>query len=158
MSQEEGAGPPARTEPFRRGEGPPRGRPPLGGALVDKLDGPEPAKRRLKAFLETLAGSKTVAQACVELGLGEAAFHKQRSQWLQGAVEWLAPRPPGRPPKTESPEQRLIAQMEEQIFELKKEAQAARLRAEIAIAMPHLLVSQNAKGESGKKKTPPRGH
>jgi hypothetical protein len=142
MSQEEGGGLP-------------RGRPPSGPALVDKLDGPEPAKRRMKAFLETLSGSKSVAQACTELGLGEAAFHKQRSQWLQGAVELLAPRPPGRPPKADDPQQRLIDGMQQQIFELKKEAQAARLRAEIAIAMPHLLVSQN-EDEAGKKKTRPK--
>ena len=133
-----------------------RGRPPLGPGLVDALQAGEESKRRLKLILETLSGTVTIPEACEQLGLSEPAFHKLRAQWLSGAVELLAPRPPGRPAQPERPEQKLIEQMERQIFELKKEAHAARLRAEIAIAMPHLLIKEDAKSETVKKTNPPR--
>lgn len=131
-----------------------RGRPPLGPGLVDALQAPDAAKRRMKLILETLSGALSVQDACTQLGVSEAAFHKMRTQWLAGAVELLTPRPPGRPAKADDPQQQLIEKMEQQIFELKKEAHAARLKAEIAIAMPHLLVDQGPKAEVVKKTTP----
>jgi hypothetical protein len=127
--------------------------------LVDGLDGPDEAKRRLKVILETVSGTRPVADACAELGICEAAFHELRKQALASAVEGLSPRPVGRPRKDADPEQNRIRDLEEQVFHLKKDLQAARIREEIAIAMPHLLKhrkdAQTGGGEIVKK-SPPR--
>jgi len=134
-----------------------RGRHPSGPGLVEGLEGPDEAKRRLKVILETMAGSRPIAGACAELGLSEAAFHNLRKQALTAAVVSLAPRPPGRPRKDDEPEQQHIRELEEQVFVLKKDLQAARIREEIAIAMPHLLKPRHD-GESAAgqiKKSPP---
>jgi hypothetical protein len=122
------------------------------------LDGPEEAKRRLKFILETVAGTRTISEACAELDISEAAFHELRKQALTAAVEGLAPRPVGRPRKDSDPEQRRIRELEEHVFVLKKDLQAARIREEIAIAMPHLLErrkNEKAAGDTVKKSPQP---
>ncbi len=131
-----------------------RGRPPSGPNLVGGLDGPDEAKRRLRVILETVAGTRTIAEACAELGISEAAFHNLRKQALEAAVEGLAPRPAGRPRKDADPEQRRIRELEEQVFLLRKDLQAARIREEIAVAMPHLLkkAKQDKPGSVGAEK------
>jgi len=136
-----------------------RGRPPLGPGLVDTLQGPDEAKRRLKVILETVAGTRTIADACAELGICEAAFHELRKQALAAAVAGLAPRPVGRPRKDADPEQRRIQELEAQVFLLKKDLQVAHLRQELAISMPHLFerrqARQAAKNAKKKKTAPP---
>ena len=130
------------------------GRHPSGPNLVEGLDGPEEAKRRLKVILETVAGTRTISEACAELGISEAAFHELRKQALKAAVEGLVPRPAGRPRKDGDPEQRRIHDLEEQVFLLKKDLQASHIREEIAIAMPHLLKPRQgvkATGDTVKK-------
>ena len=134
-----------------------RGRHPSGPSLVDGLEGPDEAKRRLKVVLETVAGTRPIAEACAELGLSAAAFHNLRKQALAAAVDGLAPRAPGRPRKDGDPEQQRIRELEEQVFRLKMDLQAARIREEIAIAMPHLLKPRhNGEDAAGQlKKSPP---
>jgi len=134
-----------------------RGRPPLGPALVDGLAGPDEAKRRLRIILETVAGTRQIADACMELAIGEAAFHKLRQQALTAAVEGLAPRPIGRPRKDSDPEQQRLRHLQEQVFQLKMDLQAARIREEIAIAMPHLFEHrpQAAKVQKKERVLPP---
>ena len=130
------------------------GRHPAGPNLVEGLDGPDEAKRRLKIILETVAGTRTISEACAELAISEAAFHELRKQALIAAVEGLASRPVGRPRKDGDPEQRHIRELEEQVFVLKTDLQAARIREEIAIAMPHLLKprqDRKAGGDTVKK-------
>ena len=130
-----------------------RGRHPSGPSLVDGLEGPDEAKRRLKVILEPIASGRPIAEACAELGIGEAAFHNLRKQALEGAISSLAPRPAGRPRKDADPEQQRIHQLEEQVFQLKMEAQAARVQAEIALTMPHLLKKRKAnRPEAGNSK------
>jgi len=133
-----------------------RGRPPSGPNLVDGLDGPDEAKRRLRVILETVAGTRMIAEACAELGISEAAFHNLRRQAMEGAIESLAPRPAGRPRKDADPEQRRIRELEGQNLHLRMDLQAARLRTEIAVAMPHLLKKrgQVEKGSGDVKKSP----
>jgi hypothetical protein len=134
------------------------GRHPAGPNLVEGLEGPDEAKRRLKVILETVAGTRTISEACAELGISEAAFHELRKQALSAAVEGLAPRPVGRPRKDSDPEQRRIHDLEEQVFLLKKDLQAERIRKEIAIAMPHLHEHLKEKqcGGAVKKTAPPQ--
>jgi hypothetical protein len=135
-----------------------RGRPPIGPSLVDGLEGPDEAKRRLRVILETVAGTRMVTDACAELGLSEAAFHNLRKQALAAAVESLAPRPAGRPRNDSDPEQRRIRELEEQVFVLKKDQLAARIREEIAATMPQLLArrrQEQAAGDTLKKRALP---
>ena len=53
-------------------------RPPAGAGHVDRLDGPEELKWRLRVLLDTLAGRVSVAQACEELGVSESRLHELR--------------------------------------------------------------------------------
>ncbi|MFH1724746.1 MAG: helix-turn-helix domain-containing protein [Elusimicrobiota bacterium] len=131
-----------------------RGRPPLGPKLVDRLEGSEHAKERLKILLETLNGEKTIEQACEELTIGEAMFHKLRSRFLQEAVESLEPRPVGRPRQEVDEAEKVRAEYERHLAELEIDLQAARVREEIALAMPHLL--QPKRREQQAKKGGPR--
>jgi hypothetical protein len=114
------------------------GRPPLGVEHVERLDGPGEEKRRLKMILETVTGAKSVEEACAELKIAPAHFHRLRDRALSGALSALASKPGGRPtkpPVTTSREQ----QLERELREVKIDLRAAQLREELALVMPHLL-------------------
>ena len=114
-----------------------RGRRPSVSRLLKGLDGSEEARQRLELILDTLAGHQTLADAAGQLGLSDRHLHTLRMQLLQQALYWLQPRPPGRP------EQRTLATTldprAEEIQRLRVELNAARVREEIALALPHLL-------------------
>lgn len=116
----------------------PAGRPPKKDLHVQHLDGGEEQKQRLQVILKTLSGELSVVEACQQLGISEARFHVLRKQTLQAALDALEPGAPGRPPESPPPDPR-VTQLEEENKELKIELQAARVRTEIAVAMPHLL-------------------
>ena len=128
-----------------------RGRPVLGPRHVERLDGEQESKRRLQVILRTLGGELSVEQACGELGISAAQFHRLREQALQGALGALAPKPPGRP-RREPDEPSRVEQLEAEVTDLKIELRASQLREEIALVMPHLLTPEPAP----KKKKPPR--
>lgn len=119
-----------------------RGRRPGGPEQVDRLEGEPEAKRRLRVILETVAGMKSVAKACEELGIGEARFHELRAQALQAAVAGLESGASGRPRKEEPAEsaqvKELLAERKRLLFEL----QVSRTREEIAVALPHVLTRE----------------
>lgn len=115
------------------------GRPPKGPKLVETLRGSAHAKRRLRLILETINGTRSIASACEELGINEAAFHKIRTRTLQEAVEGLEPRPLGRPRHEPTVEEIENEKLTEEIQDLKLQLQASRLREEVAVAMPHVL-------------------
>jgi transposase-like protein len=121
------------------------GRPCKGPNLVDGLDGSEDARTRLRIVLETTAGQRTVAEACAVLGMGEAAFHKMRDKALAGAMAGLEPGARGRPRLAAPPEAVRLREMEKEIIDLKVDLQAAQIREEIAVMMPHLLVRNEPK-------------
>jgi hypothetical protein len=106
--------------------------------LVERLGGSEAAKARLALILEALAGRRTVAEVCEQLGLGERRLHALRQRALQAAVDSLEPRPAGRPAAAEAADARVVV-LEGQVQELRLELRAAQIREEIALAMPHLL-------------------
>jgi hypothetical protein len=139
-----------------------RGRRPSGPKLVDGMEGSERSKHRLKVILETLRGSLSMEDACAELGIGPAAFHKLRSRTLQNALDSLAPRPMGRPPQEQSEEDGRLESLRAQVDQLRMELEASRLREEIALCMPHLLKNggekkkANMKKVSGRKGSPKR--
>ena len=116
-----------------------RGRPPEGPNLVEKLDAPEDDRRRLRVILETIAGQRTVASACEELGIGAARFHELRTQALQAAVEGIAPRAAGRPAQPVEATDPKVAELEAKVRDLDLELRASHVREQIALTMPHLL-------------------
>jgi transposase-like protein len=128
-----------------------RGRKPLGAQLVDRLQGSEHAKIRLKVILETLAGRQTIPEACDELGIQESMLHRVRSEVLQTALDRLEPRPLGRPPLlAPSPEDQRVAELEEENLRLRAELRAAEIRRELAEKLPGL---RKPAAEPGKKTT-----
>jgi hypothetical protein len=123
-----------------------RGRPVKGAELVNNLDGSQHAKQRAALILQTLTGAVTIPQACEQLGIGEAAFHKLRARTLQEMVEGLEPRQVGRPAALVSPEQQQIEDLTAQIGQLQIQLQAARVREELALAglIPNKPRTRNA--------------
>jgi len=115
------------------------GRPPEGPNLAERLDAPEDDRRRLRVILETVAGQRTIASACEELGIKPARFHELRTQALQGAVEAIAPRSAGRPPRPDSTPDPKIVELEAKVRDLDLELRATQVREQIALTMPHLI-------------------
>jgi hypothetical protein len=113
---------------------------------VESLEGSEASRRRLRLVLETIAGERTVESACVDLGISAARFAELRKEALAGALSALEPKPLGRPaaPPPDAEVERLKAEN----FELKRDLEAARIREELAIVMPHVLRPPKA-GEKG---------
>lgn len=126
------------------------GRPPKGSKHVERLDGADAEKHRLKIVLETLSGERSVEEACEELGVSASRFHEIRREALQAALEGLAPTPSGRRKNSDpSADQERVKALEKENRELKLELQAAYTRTEIALAMPHVLTK---KGKADIKK------
>jgi hypothetical protein len=117
---------------------------------VDRLDGPEELKWRLRVLLETIVGSVSLAQACEELGVSESRLHELRRQALTGALGALMPKPAGRPATAETTTGR-EQDLEERIRELEVDLQAALVRTELALAMPELFRGGAKKNRRGRK-------
>ena len=130
-----------------------RGRPTSGPALAEKVEGSDQAKERLKIILQTIAGELSVADACKQLGLGEARFHELRQKWMQDACAALEPKPLGRPRETTVEEEVELLRLHRENKKLKMHLRAAQIREEIAIAMPHVLQPRKDAPDSQKKKT-----
>lgn len=113
-----------------------RGRKPQGAALVTQLAGSEMAQQRLQQIVRALAGQTSVPEACAELGVGESRFHQLRQEALEAALAALEPRPTGRPPQASVPGAARIAELEEELRELRWELQACRIREELADVLP----------------------
>lgn len=128
-----------------------RGRPPVGPALANKVEGSEQAKLRLKVILQTLAGELTIPDACAQLGIAEARFHALRTEWLQAACAALEPKPLGRPKELTVEEETQLLRLHRENIDLKIHLRAAQIRERIAIHMPHLL-RQSQTAEDPQKK------
>jgi len=116
-----------------------RGRKPLGVKLVDKLDGSELARKRLKVLLQTLTGEITVSEACEVLGINGAAFYKLRERFLAESVESLEPRKTGRKPKAEEDDAEKIQVLEQEVDVLAYDLHVAKIKAKLASEMPELF-------------------
>ena len=125
-------------------------RPPEGAGHVDRLDGPEELKWRLRVLLDTLAGRVSVAQACEELGVSESRLHELRRQALVGALGALMPKPAGRPSTAQTTTDR-ERELLTRIDELEVDLQAALVRTELALAMPELFRGGGKKNPRGRK-------
>jgi len=58
-------------------------RPPSGPALAEEVDCSEPARKRLRIVLETIAGACSVEEACTALDVGPSRFHAMRTRFLR---------------------------------------------------------------------------
>lgn len=135
-----------------------RGRKPAGPQYVDGLEGSARAKERLKAVLETLAGSCRVQQACQRLGVGEARFHELRQQALAAALAGLEPRPAGRPAAAaETPSATEVAALRAQVAELEVAVRAAQTREEIALVLPRAAEAPAGEEKKTRRRTARRG-
>jgi transposase-like protein len=103
------------------------------------MDGSSFAKRRLKLIIDTLSGKTTIVEACEELGVNEAAFHKLRRRTLEESLAGLEPRKAGRPAEEKSPEAERVEELEEELRRLRYELEAARIREDLARTMPQVL-------------------
>jgi hypothetical protein len=65
-----------------------------------------------------------------------------RQEALAGALSELEPSPAGRPPKERPEDDPEKADLRKELFQAKLELQASRIREQIAVSMPHLLVSR----------------
>src|SRR5262245_39463775 len=132
-----------------------RGRLPSGPEYVEKLEGPQDAKRRLELILRTLAGTCRVQEACEQLGLSEARFHQLRLEALQAALDGLTPRPAGRP--AAPPADPRVAELQQQPESLRPELPAAQPREEIALVLRRLVQpAETGPGDDPGKKAPRR--
>jgi hypothetical protein len=115
-----------------------RGRKPTGTNLVERLEGSERAKIRLKAILETLSGERSIPEVCQELGIQESMFHRVRGEVLQTALDRLEPRPLGRRPQEILPQDLRVAELEEDNLRLQMELKTTEVRRELAEKLPRL--------------------
>lgn len=130
-----------------------RGRKPSGPEYVERLDNTAKAKERAMAILETMAGRLTVQEACQRLGIREAFFNRLRKRFLKGGVPALEDRPAGRPARKPSAEEERIQQLEVDLRQARLDLEAAQIREEIALTMPHLLPKPEV--EEKKTRRPP---
>lgn len=112
-------------------------RPSKGFEHVDGLEGDATSKARLRAILETLSGTTSVEEACRTLSISPSRFHALREDALSGALSALSPSAPGRP-AAPLPDPRVEA-LQRENADLRSELEVSRIRAEIAIGMPHLI-------------------
>src|SRR5262249_55934413 len=106
------------------------------------------AKERLRVILQVLTGELTAAAAQLQLGVSPSRFHELRRQALEGALARLTPAAAGRPPKEPEHSER-EQELLRRIDDLEVDLQAAFVRTEIALVMPHVL--KPLKGRTSKK-------
>lgn len=135
------------------------GRHSSGVDLANGTEASDQAHRRLRAMLETLSGQKKIADACEELGISEAQFHKLRHRMMAGALASLEPGVAGRPSIETARTDELVMEMQEEIRQLRIELRASQIREEVALLMPHLVKvpevgekKRNRKARSGEGK------
>ena len=112
-----------------------RGRKPLALEHVWQLDGSDHAKHRMTTLLKTLQCDCSVGEARAEMDLSESHFHALRHQWLQGSLQLLEARTPGRHPKDRSPEIAQIEQLEQEVCDLQRELALTQARCEVMEAL-----------------------
>jgi len=130
-----------------------RGRKPSGPAAVQRLPASPLAHERLRVVLETLAGTCRVAEACARLGISEQRFDQLRIRVLQAGLDSLEPRRVGRRPRP-TPAADVTA-LQARVAELEIELRAARVREEIALALPAVGVSATGPAKKSSRRRSP---
>ena len=128
-----------------------RGRPIKGLDNIEKLEGSEAAKERLKLVLGTLTGEISVEEACKVLGISRSRLFEIRKQALEGALKELQPSTPGRKSVQEDERDKKIQELEKLVDELETNLEVSRTRTELALTMPHVLREQMDSQEKKKR-------
>jgi hypothetical protein len=109
-----------------------RGRYPSGPEGVERLDGSDAAKQRLRVLLEVLSGRCRVKDACARLAIKAARLEQLRRRALRGALAALEPRPGGRPRRRSEATADQVEELTARVRELELEWRVAQARAEVA--------------------------
>jgi hypothetical protein len=126
--------------------------------LVNDLKGSPQAKARLRALLDTLSGQQTIRQACRTLGIRARRLEVLRRGLLQEVLGRLEPRAAGRPPRPAASADARTATLEGEVQRLRLELHAARIREEIALALPHVLTRRRRTKKGQRAEGRPRGN
>jgi transposase len=78
----------------------------------------EQAKKRAEVILKVRSGQMTAKEAAKELGVSRKTYYEWEERGLQGMMEALSNRPPGRPEKKKDPEK---DQLKKQVEDLEQE-------------------------------------
>jgi transposase-like protein len=113
-----------------------RGRTPSGPESVEQLPGSVKAKERVRVILQTMTGDLRVQEACAQLDVCEQRIRQLRAGMLLAAIDSMEDKPAGRPAQAEESSE--VAALRAQVAELQRQLQAARLSAEIAVALPRV--------------------
>jgi transposase-like protein len=113
-----------------------RGRKAPGPEFVQRLQGDAEAKRRLAVILATFRNELTIKAAAAQLGITPQRFHTLRQEALQAGVLALQPGLPGRPRRSQTPEQARLEELARDNERLRRELEASRLREEIGVLLP----------------------
>ena len=113
-------------------------RPPKGVKIVERFDGSEAAKERLKTVLETITGETSVLEALERLDVSESRFYQLRDEVLKAGLSSLEPSRRGRPPAHRSEEMEEIERLREEVKELRMELEKERVRTVLAEGLPHM--------------------
>jgi hypothetical protein len=113
-------------------------RPNMGVEHVDRLSGDAQSKARLKTILLVLQGELSVDVASERLGISPSRFHELRETALCGALEAIAPRPAGRPARSQVKDAR-IAELEDELDDARMQIEIERVRSELAVLMPEVM-------------------
>jgi hypothetical protein len=116
-------------------------RPTLGIEHVDKLEGEQATKLRLKMILMTISGELPVNVAAERLGVGPSRFHELRDEALSGALEALAPKPAGRQPSAAGEHVRVL-ELEDELRLAHYQLEVERVRAQLLLTMPGVVLGK----------------
>ena len=129
-----------------------RGRYPLRlEEAVAHMDASAVARERLKVIVATLVGQCRMQQACAQLGISEPRLQQLRQQLLQGALASLEPGQAGRPAKVPTAAELRVRQLEAELAALRRDYQAALVRAEINAVLPQ-VVHETASAEKKRQR------
>jgi len=130
-----------------------RGRPIKGAQKIESLAGSADAKHRLQVIMKSISGELSIREACRQLGMEKSAFYRLREKVLASALSSLEPKASGRPRiPAPTPEEEYIAELEEKVVNQRIALEASMIREELAISMPHVLLSRRKKVPEKKSK------
>ena len=124
------------------------GRPNKGAEHVDRCDGSQQALLRAKCIQQTINGELSVNAACAEMGVSRFHFRDLRERFLQGGVDALEPRPPGRPRKRDAEQDAREVELQARIKELERQLVIARAQAELAAVVQKKQQAKRGKGKA----------
>jgi transposase-like protein len=103
----------------------------------------------VEVIFSTMPATRTVAEACRELGIGPTQFDNLRTLALQGAVERVSPRPIGRPRHATTLTAAEVDDLRRAVEELQREN--ALLRVQLEVAEVRLAKSADAIAAVGRR-------